>query len=359
MVGSTSPPTSATQQRQTFVLRHQRATLVVWTLLLTVIIALAGEALLRAVAAQGFGYYTGKVVSKRLILYPFGAMPFNDYGYPDREWNLADPRPHVGIWGDSITSGVGAGFGYRFSDLLVAGSPDRYFMNFGGPGEDGVADERAVQKILAIVARFQLSKVIYAMDLNDILPSGSQPAGGNSPQSFARGLLRHQSDALRRHSYLYSYLYTKAKGAAARLGFSSHGAEAVEFHPTRNAKVVAQTVERINGLGKRLTAQGVALCVLIFPYEMQVSKDAAERYKRYGIGWSDEFLNGEPQREILRQLDPGISSIDLRTAFGRGDALIGTYYVFDRGGSLDWVHPNRAGHDLISRFLLANGSQCL
>jgi hypothetical protein len=91
---------------------------------------------------------------------------------------------------------------------------------------------------------------------------------------------------------------------------------------------------------------------------MQVSKNAAEVYKRDGIAWSDEFLQGEPQQAILRQLDPAISSIDLRPAFGPAEAPVGTYYVFDRGGSLDWVHPNRAGHQAISRFLLANGPGC-
>ena len=332
-------------------------------MLLVCLLMSVAEGLLRSKIAYRIDYYTGTVVSNRLIRYPFGDMPFNSNGYPDREWDDADPRAHVGFWGDSITSGVGAGFGYRYTDIISRSRSDRYYMNFGGPGEDGIADDRAIGKILELVERHRLKRVVYAMDLNDILPDKSS-ATQHSELYKAKPLIKRYLDVLRTRSYLYNYLRLKLTYAAVRMGYGYHGDEAYEFHPANNVAILNQTVDRINKLAASLPRYGADLCVVLFPYEMQISDDAAARYQRDGIRWSGELLAGEPQKMILARLSRDIVAVDLAPAFqsipdSHGDIRVGQYFVFDQGDALDWVHPNRAGHRLIADYLLKNATSCL
>ncbi len=358
-----SPPAGKGVSLPGFVERHQRTVLVCWTLLLLILLLGVAEAVLRRASGNRGEYYIGHIVSKRLIRYPFGDMPFNSDGYPDHDWNPADSRERVGFWGDSITSGVGAGFGYRYTDLIAARRNDRYYLNFGGPGEDGIADDRAIQRILGIVEHFALKKVVYGMDLNDILPDKGAVVAGGSALRWVKPLVKHYLDVLRTRSYLYDYLRTQLTNLVMRLGYGYHGDEAFELYPERHAEVVGQTIARINHLAQALQARGVALCVAIFPYEMQVSADAAARYRSDGIRWSASLLQGEPQRMLLSGLAPSVVAVDLAPAFrkdGAGHPIgVGEYFVFNQGDVLDWVHPNRAGHRLVADYLLQSAPSCL
>ena len=347
-----------------FIARHQRSVLVCWVVLLLCVILIVAEVVLRYSVPYQMHYYTPIRISNRLDSYSFGDIPFNSNGYPDREWDATDTRERVGFWGDSITSGVGAGFGYRYSDIIRDSRQDRYYMNFGGPGEDGIADDAAIGKILTLVERFRLSKVVYAMDLNDILPDKDSVVAQRPPLHGVKRLIKKYLDFLRTRSYVYYYLRLKLTSLAVRLGYGYHGDEMYELHPARNAAIVEQTVRRINRLSAALQTKGAGLCVLVFPYEMQVSTDAASRYRRDGIRWSSELLAGEPQKTILRGLSPEIGAVDLTAAFAQmanssQRIRVGQYFVFNRGDALDWIHPNRDGHRLIAEYLLKSTRSCL
>ena len=362
--GAPGGPGPARARARALIERHQRLILLTWTLLVLCALAGVAEAVLRHTTHYRIDYYTGTFVSRRLIRFPFGDMPFNAHGYPDREWRDDDPRVRVGFWGDSITSGVGAGFGYRFTDLIGAARPDRDYRNFGGVGEDGIADATAADKVIAAARHYRLQKIVYAMDLNDLLPDRETRATSHSLLYELKRAVAPYVDGLRTRSYLYNYVRTRVTTAAARLGYGYHGDESFELHPARNAAVIAQTAARINALAARLGTDGVQLCVAIFPFEMQVSADAAARYRQDGIRWSEELLQGEPQGMILAALSPAITAVDLSGAF-RQDSLqprsikVGQYFVFDRGDALDWIHPNRSGHRLIAQYLLTQAPSCL
>jgi hypothetical protein len=355
---------AARARARTLIARHQGLILVLWTLLVLGLLAGVAEFVLRLTTPYRIDYYTGTFVSKRLIRFPFGDMPFNAHGYPDRDWLDDDTRPRIGFWGDSITSGVGAGFGYRFTDIISSSRPDRDYRNFGGVGEDGIADAAAADKVIEAATRYRLQKVVYAMDLNDLLPDRGTRAAGHSALYRVKRAVAPYLDRLRTRSYLYSYLRTRLTTVAARLGYGYHGDESYELHPVRNAAVIMQTVQRINALATRLQQDGIGLCVAIFPFEMQVSADAAARYRQYGIHWSGELLQGQPQQMILAALSANVTGVDLAPAF-RQDSLdpdsirVGEYFVFNRGGALDWIHPNRSGHRLIAQYLLSQAPSCL
>jgi hypothetical protein len=345
-----------------FIEKHHRSILVGWTVLLLCLLLAAAEVLLRYTISYQLDYYTGSTVSNRLIRYPFGDMPFNSNGYPDRDWDKTDPRIRVGFWGDSITSGVGAGFGYRYTDIISNTRQDRYYMNFGGSGEDGIADDRAIVKILQLVQRYRLKKIVYAMDLNDILPDQQAPEARHSELYKARLLVKRYLDALRTRSYVYSYLRLKLRNAAVRMGYGYQGDDAFELYPARNAVIVNQTVARINKLWVSLKRREVDLCVVLFPYEMQISADAAARYQQDGVRWSSELLQGEPQKMILGRLSREVVAVDLAPAFRQsrdGPIRVGEYFVFNQGDALDWFHPNRDGHRVIAEYLLNNAASCL
>jgi hypothetical protein len=218
------PANLARERSRQLIERHHRGILLAWMLLLLCLLLAAAEALLRYTVSYRPDYYTGTRVSNRLIRYPFGNMPFNSDGYPDREWDRADPRMRVGFWGDSITSGFGAGFGYRYTDLIRASRQDRYYMNFGGTGEDGIADDQMIEKILVIAQRFRLGRIIYAMDLNDILPDKGAAEARHSKLHRAMPLVKQYLDVLRTRSYVYNYLRSTLARAAVRMGYGYHGA---------------------------------------------------------------------------------------------------------------------------------------
>ena len=86
---------------------------------------------------------------------------------------------------------------------------------------------------------------------------------------------------------------------------------------------------------------------------MQISSDAAFTYRnKHNIFFDDDFYYGFPQKMLEEQLPTRVPRLDLRSAFPPADQnSIGEYFVYDQGDKLDWNHPNRSGHSLISEYL--------
>jgi hypothetical protein len=83
---------------------------------------------------------------------------------------------------------------------------------------------------------------------------------------------------------------------------------------------------------------------------MQISKDAAKTYSDQGIKWEDGFGNGSTQ-QILRKYLTMKNVYDGRGAFDdvRDTAPVGTYFVYNKGDKIDYNHPNREGHALLTK----------
>ncbi len=99
----------------------------------------------------------------------------------------------------------------------------------------------------------------------------------------------------------------------------------------------------MNGVADMLKMRGIDFCLVLLPYEMQVSRVAAQTYRELGIEWEDGFEDGSAQDIFKRYLNFPV--YDARDAFaGAQEQPAGTYFVFDKGDKIDFNHPNRAGH---------------
>ena len=97
-------------------------------------ICLAAELVLRLYIPYNPGFYIAVEGNSREIVYPYGTIKINSLGFPDDEFELTMTE-RVGYFGDSVTYGVGAGSGYRVSDLLEREYPAYEHPNLGGIGQ--------------------------------------------------------------------------------------------------------------------------------------------------------------------------------------------------------------------------------
>jgi hypothetical protein len=159
-------------------------------------------------------------------------------------------------------------------------------------------------------------------------------------------------DVLRDRSYLYNYLRTAVKNAMQRIGFEASGYFAFELWPNRSDDVFHSFADRVNAAARDLRAQGVQMCVVIAPYEMQVSDDAARTYADLGFRWEDGFLQGSTQKKLRAYLDKDLPVYDGLDAFPDHTAKVGSLFVYNAGDKIDWNHPTRAGHAALAKGFL-------
>lgn len=325
--------------------------------------ALLAEVFLRLWVPYNPGYYVAVRGTSQEVEYPYGTIKINRDGFADVEFDLTHPR-QVGYFGDSVTYGVGAGYGYRFSDLLREAYPDYDHLNLGGIGLSVSQD--AIDRALELAERYGLDTAIYFMNLNDIVPDEAvAPQQENAVVEEApwtrRALawLAGHADWLRGKSYLYTALRTFAKNQLEARGVGFHGYQAFELEPEAQRAIVLETARRVVQFHDQLAAHGVELIVVLLPYEMQISDEAAQVYQGHGIHWEPGFLEGSTQRILAETLAPHLRVVDLMPAFvdpadpagSRAANGVGEYFVYDRGDKLDWNHPNREGHRLIAEYL--------
>jgi len=159
---------------------------------------------------------------------------------------------------------------------------------------------------------------------------------------------------LRARSYLYNYLRLKAKNTFQRFGFEASGYRAYELWPNEYAGVFREFAGRVNRTARTLAEEGRQMCVILLPYEMQVSTEAAAAYRSMGFTWEDGFEAGSPQ-QLLESLLTEPVVFDPLPFFDPGAGKLGEYFVYNKGDKVDWNHPNRAGHRVIADSFIASG----
>lgn len=329
-------------------------------LVILMVLLLAGEGIARFSIRYNPSYYTSVSATNAVIEYPYGIIKRNSLGHPDDEFDLNDPRPRVAYVGDSVTMGVGAGHGYRFSDILEKRFPQFQHMTLASIGDNFNSLEYMDRRV-AEAKELGVDQFVYFYNLNDTLPTVSRQ-DARAPETRESGLAatiefaKVQTEYFRDKSYLINWIRFKGRNALARLGIGYRGEPSYELFPGENSAIIVEVAERVNYLAARLKEGGIAFSLVLLPYEMQVSQDAQETYSRHGIKWGNGFIDGKTQDDIRERLDLGIPVLDARGAFiqapeDRLKIKVGQYFVYDRGDSLDWNHPNRDGHMLIADFL--------
>ncbi len=324
------------------------------------VLLLIGEGVARYLISYNPSYYTSVNATNAVIEYPYGIIRRNSLGHPDDEFDLADSRPRVAYVGDSVTMGVGAGHGYRFSDILEGRFPQYQHMTLASIG-DGFNSTQFMDQRVAKAIELGVNQFIYFYSLNDTLPTASEGAEfspGEQKFSFGSAIrfIKGQTEFLRDKSYLFNWIRFKARNILSRFGIGYQGEPSYEFFPDKYTDVLDQVVSRINYLALKLKENGIAFTLVLIPAEMQISDDAAAAYSSHGVKWGDGFLAGKTQEVIKSRIDSSIRVLDARWAFAassedRKKIKTGQYYVYDKGDALDWQHPNREGHRLIADFL--------
>ena len=336
--------------------RHPLAALLAVNLAVLAALLLVAEILVRVFVSYDPGFYVAVKGKGRDIEYPYGVIKINSEGFPDEDWDLGKTL-RVGYFGDSVTYGVGAGYGYRFSEVMEESYPEYEHMNIAGIGL--TISENESQRVGKLAQRLGMQKVIYFFNLNDILPDAVSTGKQTTPLNNLHTWVTLNLDWLRGQSYLYTFLRTRLKTFLSTRGRGYQGYDAYELLPRRHEQVLGQTAERINRFHEVLADRGIELIVVILPYEMQISREAELRYAELGVQWGDGFIGGETQQRIIAALDPDLRSYDAYEAFvdrgaeeeTRSRNGLGEYFVYDKGDKLDWNHPNRSGHRAVAEWL--------
>jgi hypothetical protein len=346
----TSPRRSA--RRTT---RRRRAALLFYLALAGLFVLGSLELLLRLVVDYDPGYYVAfeDPSPGSEVHYAYGTIKFNSFGYPDEEFGAEKTKPRIGYVGDSVCYGIGAGHGYRITEVLDELSPGYEHLNFGAPGWWPSRD--AIREVTALADRFALDEVIYLMNLNDIRPEKVSP---REDERWFREDLRVVADRFRGGSYLYTHVRNLVKTYLVRAGYRTDGLIAFEFFPLQYWSVLDQTAMRTEQLQTALSRMGVKFGVVLLPYEMQISSEAEATYRGLGITWGERFVARGPQEILSRRLarvrhiDAYYAFVDARDVEGSRERNgLGDYFVYDRGDRIDWNHLNRAGHRRIAEQL--------
>lgn len=337
--------------------RHPGLTLLLVNGGILLAFALVAEIGLRIGAQYNPGYYTSVDVTDTDLNYAYGTIKINSDGYPDEEFQLTSPL-RVGYFGDSVTYGVGAGYGYRVSEFLETAYPEYEHLNLGGIGLS--VSEGDIRNSARKAEKFGLTDALYLFNLNDILPNSTFTPRPQTWNQRFRSFVRRYLDWLRGRSYLYTYLRTQIKTMMTRQGVGFHGYTAYELNPREHESVLRETAERINRMAATLSELGVRMQVVILPYEMQISDEAETVYAGHGILWEEGFIDRGPQKTIIPFFDPDLPVWDAYYAFvpenrpaqeTRERNGVGEFFVYDEGDTLDWNHPNRSGHRAIADYL--------
>ena len=356
---STEPGEAATERGAArFFARHPRATVLGVLLVGTAVLVLLLELGLRTFGSVNIHYYTG-TQTPGLYRYPYGDVPINADGYPDEDFVLTGTKRRIGYVGDSVAYGVGAGYGYRIPDLLQQRYPQYDHWVFAVVG-----DRLEVRPLLQVVRRFKLDAVVYLMNLNDVMPEADSPEATTWIVEARSTWLAALDASLRGTSYLYTYLRLGVKNTLQKLGYETHGLIAFETFPMANQNVIEVTALRVaNALDAATRWTGSRGCVILLPYEMQISQDAADAYRKMGFKWEAGFEEGSTQRLLLEEFRRlGVTVFDGREAFVGADLKVGDAFVYDKGDKVDWNHPNRRGHAMMAQWLIATPAfqaQCL
>ncbi len=303
-------------------------------------------------------YYTAskKLQRENIINHPYGQIPVNKEGFFDEDFDFKNNKKKIAYFGDSIVYGVGAGFPYRFTEYLDKLSPEFDHLNLSGGV--GISLENWDQKHENFLITNKINRIIYVMNLNDIAPLSNSYKIKKDDQSdiksisYLRDFILPLDKSLRGKSMLYTYVRFKIKTYFVKKGFEASGYQAIELFPLTNKTHIINAAQKIQEWSLDLKRKKIKNCIIIIPYEMQISKNARKYYKKIGINFDKGFENFLTQKIIKDNLSSEVDFLTIKNAFI--EKKIGHYFVFNKGDKIDFNHPNREGHLAIAKEISKN-----
>lgn len=300
------------------------------------------------------GYYSSsqKNFDKSFISHPYGKIPINSFGFFDGEFELKKEKQVIAYFGDSVTYGVGAGYPYRFTEYLDKLNPKFEHINLsGGIGTSLAEWSNKNEKYLLDK---NIKRLVYVMNLNDIAPLAKRFTQNDISSLSVKNLnvlkkfINPLDNIFRGNSELYTFLRFIIKEQFVKAGYEASGYESIELFPKKNSQHIIAASKVLDEWLDKTQKKGFKSCVVILPYEMQVSKDAANYYRSINIKFEDEFVNFSTQNLIKENL---INHKKFYIINGERfkEKKIGNYFVFNKGDKIDFNHPNREGHLIIAR----------
>ena len=338
-------------------------------LLLLLLIGIFAEIFLRSSIKFSADYYSSpskktSAGSSRNI-HPYGSIPINSKGFYDKEWDNPKTKLRYAYFGDSVVYGVGAGYPNRITEYLDILETEVEHVNIsGGLGASFLTLGIEAKAIANKIRANEIDKLVYVMNLNDIAPLSYQQneTKNNSDEILPTGarLLRNKFiesiDAnFRGKSYLYGVFRSSVKHfLVSQLGLNSSGFKAIELQPNKYEVDIRKSAKNLSTAINDINSFGIDICILILPYEMQISNNARDEYKKMGIIFEDSFGNFKTQKIFINEFK-NHSKINIYSLGNKFDeAEIGKYFVFNKGDKIDFNHPNHLGHKEIAREISEN-----
>ena len=303
-------------------------------------------------------YYSSpkNIANKSSIEHSYGNIPINSEGFYDEEFNFKNNKFKIAYFGDSVTYGVGAGYPYRFTEVLDKIEPNFDHLNFSGGL--GVSMQDWKKEIQEYLLSKGISRVVYVMNLNDIAPIIASINDKNINSKEIKNIkklintIKPVDSLLRGKSELYTFVRFNIKNYLVKKGYESSGFESIELFPDTNEENFKLVAEAINDWSISLKKAGILTCVVVLPYEMQISNDAKNYYRSIGINFDKSFEKFKTQEILKKNISKELEFFVLREGFQ--EKKIGYYYVFNKGDKIDFNHPNRAGHQVIAEQISKN-----
>ena len=252
--------------------------------------------------------------------------------------------------------GVGAGYPYRISEYLDELEPNIEHVNISEVGSSFINynDQENLREKLILG---KIDKIIYIMNLNDIAPLANYDlknnlSENNSDNSKISTILRNRilkklDESLRGKSFFYTHLRLKFKNfLMVKLNLNSTGFKAIELFPNEHENDIKLAAKNLSSLINKGIFE-MPICVIILPYEMQISKHATKKYKNMGLNFEKDFLNFKTQKIFINEFKKNTNNI-----FYLGESFeeknVGEYFVYNKGDKIDFNHPNKFGYKVLA-----------
>ena len=297
-------------------------------------------------------YSVSKKNEDNFIIHPYGKIPVNKFGFFDSEFNFKDKEKIIAYFGDSVTYGVGAGYPYRFTEYLD--EIDKKFEHINLSGGLGISLNNWNDKYEKFLLENNIKRIVYVMNLNDIAPL-SQSFSNDKTQttkikniSSIKNLIRPIDNLLRGQSVFYTYVRFLIKKQLVKAGYEASGYKSIELFPKKNNIHLINASKKIDQWLSLTKKKGFKSCVVVVPYEMQISQDAKDYYQSINIKFENNFENFSTQKYLKENLQDNKNFFFINKN-GFKEKKVGSYFVFNKGDKIDFNHPNRLGHLVIAQ----------